>query len=72
MKTWQEHIDDCAAAIIQCRDLCGNERECVRDYMADNGFQKGSVNAVIIADKARIEANRLWDQARRDAGVRGV
>lgn len=69
MKTWQEHIEDLAAALIQCRDLCGNERECVRDYLADNGFSKGSVNAIVIADKARIEVAR---SARRSTASNGI
>jgi hypothetical protein len=69
MKTWQEHIEALATAIVACRDLCGNEAECIREYMADNGFSKGSVNAIMIADKARIEASRNWDMYRRAAGV---
>jgi hypothetical protein len=69
MKTFDEHIQDLAQTILTTRDLCGDERTAIRDYLADHGFTPGSPNAVIIADKARIEANRQWQWAQREAGV---
>jgi hypothetical protein len=69
VKTWQEHIQELAQAICNCRELCGNESAVIREYLSENGFAKGSVNAIMIADKARIEASRNWDLYRRDAGV---
>ena len=72
MKMRTEHVADLTSAILSCRELCGDERETIREYLSENGFEPGSISAPIIADEARIEANRQWDQWRRDAGVKAI
>jgi hypothetical protein len=69
MKTWNERVDELADIIVATRDMCGDEPRAIREYFADEGFTRDSVNAPIIADKARIEANRRWHESQRDAGV---
>jgi hypothetical protein len=69
MKNWEEHISELRDAILACREFCGDERNCIKSYLADNGIPKGSAAAIMIADKARIEANRTWGMFQREAGV---
>ena len=64
MKTWDEHVRDLADTILTTRDLCGNESVAIRDYLADYGFARHSVNADLITQKARELAEEIWAQAR--------
>jgi hypothetical protein len=69
MKTFDEHIQDLAQTILTTRDLCGDERQAVLDYLADHGFARGYPSAAIVAEQARAQADRIWRQSQREAGV---
>jgi hypothetical protein len=69
VKTMQEHVLDLARIIVATRDLCGDEPRAIRDYLADNGFARGYPGAAIVAEQARSEADRVWRQSQRNAGV---
>ena len=58
-------IDNAVDLIINTRDFCGNERQAVRDYCADekiNDWQK-------VYKIANFRANARWNQYKIDAGV---
>ena len=58
-------IDSAVDLIINTRDFCGNERQAVRDYCADekiNDWQK-------VYKIANFRANARWNQYKIDAGV---
>ena len=58
-------IDSAVDVIINTRDFCGNERQAVRDYCADekiNDWQK-------VYKIANFRANARWNQYKIEAGV---
>ena len=58
-------IDSAVDVIINTRDFCGNERQAVRDYCADekiNDWQK-------VYKIANFKANARWNQYKIEAGV---
>lgn len=58
-------IDSAVDLIINTRDFCGNERQAVRDYCADekiNDWQK-------VYKIANFRANARWNQYKIEAGV---
>ena len=58
-------IDSAVDVIINTRDFCGNEKQAVRDYCADekiNDWQK-------VYKIANFRANARWNQYKIDAGV---
>jgi hypothetical protein len=58
-------IDNAVDLIINTRDFCGNERQAVRDYCADekiNDWQK-------VYKIANFRANARWNQYKIEAGV---
>lgn len=58
-------IDNAVDLIINTRDFCGNEKQAVRDYCADekiNDWQK-------VYKIANFRANARWNQYKIEAGV---
>lgn len=58
-------IDNAVDLLINTRDFCGNERQAVRDYCADekiNDWQK-------VYKIANFRANARWNQYKIEAGV---
>lgn len=64
--TITEIIDEVAGAIVTARDFCGNEREAVRDWQADNGI---FLSPETIAS-AFVKANAYWRNSQQEAGVK--
>lgn len=62
-----DHSDmlyDAASAIVACRDLCGNEREALRDWEGDNRkLTRLERNGVYLL------ADRMWRESQIKAGV---
>ena len=61
-------LDDAAQWIVNCRELCGNEAQALRDWQADNGvaLTPGQRHAVTC------KVQNIWNQARKAAGVKGA
>lgn len=61
-----EHIETLAEAIVSARDFCGNEREALYDSASDLGIKvTKEIRAAAFA-----EANKIWSENQRAAGVR--
>lgn len=58
-------IDNAVDLIINTRDFCGNERQAVRDYCADENISDWQKVYKI----ANFRANARWNQYKIDAGV---
>jgi hypothetical protein len=69
MKLHHEHVKDLAAAIVETRALCGDEQECIRDYLADHGFDRRGYSAPIVAEAAMRAADAQWRAIQRAVGV---
>lgn len=64
-------ITEATDAIISARDFCGDEKEAVRDVLADHNIRdRADRNKVWGIAKAR--ANKAWNRARVEAGVTRV
>ena len=66
-KFHNQHVADLADRIVATRDFCGNEREAILDYLADEGFTIGTGRSVREAAVRR--ANAIWAASQRAAGV---
>ena len=56
-------------AIVTARDFCADEKDAVRDVLADHNIREtGTRNKVWRIARAR--ANRQWDGFRQQAGVK--
>lgn len=55
---------DCVNSLVEVRDLCGDEREAMADWEAENRPLSRYERQVI-----RDEVSRTWNQARSEAGV---
>lgn len=58
-------IEEAAEAIIESRNMCGNEVEALKQWEEDNGKLCQTDR-----DLAKRHADRLWDAERQTAGVR--
>lgn len=58
-------IDNAVDVIINTRDFCGNERQAVRDYCADENISDWQKVYKI----ANFRANARWNQYKIEAGV---
>ena len=64
---WSEkHKEGAAQAIVNSRELCGDEMEAVRQYADDNDLRFPTVQLGAI----RYMADLLWQEYRRQAGVK--
>lgn len=54
MKTWNEHIEACAQAIVAARAATPNKspEQVATEYLRANGFVPGSINGPFIRDRA--------------------
>lgn len=60
-----EIIEQAVDLIINTRDFCGDEKQAVKDYCADekiSDWQK-------VWSIANFRANAVWNQYKKDAGV---
>ncbi len=66
MRTFDEHVAELAATILNTRNLCGNEAEAVRDYFADYGFPVRGISPERdrIQSAALVRAQAEWDACR--------
>ena len=62
-------ITEAEDAIITARDFCSNEKEAVRDILADHNISD-TVTRNKIWRIARANANKQWDGFRQRAGVK--
>ena len=58
-------IDNAVDVIINARDFCGNERQAVRDYCADENISDWQKVYKI----ANFRANARWNKYKIEAGV---
>ena len=58
-------IADAAQAILNSRELCGNEREAFNQWASDNGIKSNDA----IYRQANFRANHTWNQYQCSAGV---
>ena len=62
-------ITEAEDAIITARDFCADEKDAVRDVLADHGIREsGTRNKVWRIAKSR--ANKQWNDLRQQAGVK--
>ena len=66
MSNINDHLNSAAQAIITARDFCGDEREAVRDYAAENGILFSRDFLI----EARRRADAIWAGYQRAAGVK--
>jgi hypothetical protein len=57
-------INDCAEALVACREFCGNELQAMRDWEADNGRLSVVARAIVIQ-----RADKIWAGYQKEAGV---
>ena len=60
----EQMINECAEALVACREFCGNERQALRDWEADNGQLSVVARAIAVQ-----RADAIWAGYQRDAGV---
>jgi hypothetical protein len=59
-------IQQAADVIITTRDFCGDEREAVREWCAENGYKAEWQKVHRIA---KFRANAAWNEFQKAAGV---
>ena len=58
-------VYEIASAIVNCRDLCGNEREACEQACHDAGLK---FNAAVWVAALNV-ANKIWRESQQAAGV---
>ena len=58
-------INNAVDLIINTRDFCGDEKQAVRDFCADEGIK----DWLKVYRIANFRANAQWNQYKKDAGV---
>jgi hypothetical protein len=58
-------LADAVTTICNCRELCGDEAEALRDWQADNRVLSKTEREIVLRN-----VGRQWAQYQRDAGVR--
>ena len=58
-------MDQAVELIINTRDFCGNEKQAIKDFCADEKI----VNWYKVYKIANFRANAVWDGFKREAGV---
>jgi len=59
-----KELIDAAQAIVNCRDMCGNEAQALKDWQADNRKLTPDETVLVLE-----RANRLWRMSQIAAGV---
>ena len=62
---YPNQVDGLVEVLVNTRDFCGNELEAAKQYCVD---EKLDINSGIYRE-ALIEADKMWDQSRINAGV---
>jgi len=60
----KNELQDAACAIVNSRELCGNEREALRDWEDDNRRLSATERGEVWS-----EAETIWSGYQREAGV---
>ena len=63
--TRTDAIENAATHICTCREFCGDEKQAVSDWCADNGI----LFSVNFYRAANFRANAIWNSWQRQAGV---
>ncbi len=60
MKTFDEHVEDLANAIVSARDFAGNESAAISEYMTEHGFPRISPERGRVTMAAMERADKIW------------
>jgi len=63
-KEYVYDIQSAALAVVNCRELCGNEKQALKDWMADNRNLNTEEKALVLK-----HVERIWALYQRQAGV---
>lgn len=61
----ERQINDAVELVLNTRDFCGNEKEAIQDFCADEGIKDWHK----VWSIANFRANNVWNNFKKTAGV---